>query len=49
MHESHSARIGGATRMLAAGATSEMVRLAGRWRSDTWRISGSMPDIREEL
>ena len=34
----HNARIGGATRLLAAGASSHLVRLAGRWRSDTWRI-----------
>jgi hypothetical protein len=34
----HSCRIGGATALLQAGASAEVVKLVGRWKSDCWRI-----------
>jgi hypothetical protein len=35
---SHSLRIGGATALLRCGASSDVVKLLGRWKSDAFRI-----------
>ena len=34
----HSNRIGGATRLLQYGGSASLVKLAGKWSSDTWKI-----------
>ena len=34
----HSNRIGGATRILQCGGSASLVKLAGKWSSDTWKI-----------
>ena len=34
----HSARIGGATALFAAGADPMHIRTMGRWSSDCWRL-----------
>ena len=35
---SHSGRVGGATLLLQAGASVNTIKLAGRWKGDTWSI-----------
>ena len=37
-YSSHSGRIGGATLLLQAGASVATIKLAGRWKGDTWSI-----------
>ena len=34
----HSNRIGGATRILQCGGSASLVKLAGKWSSDTWKM-----------
>ena len=41
-YSSHSGRIGGATLLLKAGAPVSMIKLAGRWKGDTWSIYSRM-------
>ena len=37
-YSSQSGRIGGATLLLQAGASVNTIKLAGRWKGDTWSI-----------
>ena len=41
-YSSHSGRIGGATLLLQAGASVATIKLAGRWKGDTWSIYSRM-------
>ena len=41
-YSSHSGRIGGATLLLQAGASVNTIKLAGRWKGDTWSIYSRM-------
>jgi hypothetical protein len=41
-YSSHSGRIGGATLLLQAGASVSTMKLAGRWKGDTWSIYSRM-------
>jgi hypothetical protein len=41
-YSSHLGRIGGATLLLQAGASVATIKLAGRWKSDTWSIYSRM-------
>ena len=41
-YSSHPGRIGSATLLLKAGPPVSMIKLAGRWKGDTWSIYSSM-------
>ena len=41
-YSSHSGRIGGATLLLQAGASVNTIKLARRWKGDTWSIYSRM-------
>ena len=41
----HSNRIGGATRLLQYGGSASLVKLAGKWSSDTWKIYSRLTSI----
>ena len=41
-YSSHPGRIGGATLLLQAGASISTMKLAGRWKGDTWSIYSRM-------
>ena len=41
-YSSHSGRLGGATLLLQAGASVSTIKLAGRWKGDTWSIYSRM-------
>ena len=41
-YSSHSGRIGGATLLLQAGASVSTLKLAGRWKGDTWSTYSRM-------
>ena len=41
-YSSHSGRIGGATLLLQAGVSVNTIKLAGRWKGDTWSIYSRM-------
>ena len=41
-YSSHAGKIGGATLLLQAGASVSTIKLAGRWKGDTWSIYSRM-------